>query len=227
MFVLREGAVDLIKNVDDPKNRFAEVHKIVIDYFLTGADAATLDPSILEALEEVGLYDVLAKMKNSGYEQYAEVNKKSLEDLPREVIKAKMREAVDRRKPEVIAAAGLVGYTALRTAGVGFGLSPHSEVDWRVFLGIELATTPTYVLGMGDMARSVLKPENYSTRRKLGAAALAGSSLVAPYAYVVAEGQGIPAAAWAGVGAFGAVSVFSAASKFIKTRRSRTTQSKE
>jgi hypothetical protein len=219
MFAMREGAVNLINHSRDKNNHFAKVHQIIIDYFLDGADASTLHPSIIDALDRNGYQYILSKMRNSEIGE-VEAPKKQLtiEDLKRETIKAVIHEKLSKRKPEIIGGIGLIGYTAVRTAMVGESISPYSDVDWRLFLGIELATTPQYVWGIGEMARSALRPEQYTQRKKLGALAAAGSALVAPYAYVAVEGAGMPREGWMGFGGLLALAGVSSAAGAIRKR---------
>lgn len=187
MFELLDGSVDLIRK---SKGVYPHrpIHRAVIRFMFEGADGSNYDRSILAALEYSNFDDITQKINGAP-------------SIPEQ----SMSEKISHRKPEIIAAASLLGYTALRTYGVAEGVSPHTDVDWRIFLGIEALTTPSYVLGMGDMIRSAIKPELYTRMQRLKAAGLGIGSLIAPYAYVVAEGNNMPASAWTGVGAFAAV----------------------
>lgn len=56
-----------------------------------------------------------------------------------------------------------------------------------MFLGIELATTPTYVWAAGDLVRHA-GDKMRSWTRKLGAQAVAATSFAAPYGYLAVGG---------------------------------------
>lgn len=203
MFLTREGSVELIDMAGDPENTQADTHKTVVDLMLTGAEADTLDPALIEALKRNNLTETLDKL------------------LPDGEASPDLIEKLKKHKPELIFGLGLMAYTAARTVGVAEGMSPYSDVDWKIFLGLELGTTPQYVYGMGQLGRSVFKPEQYSLSRRLRAAALAGSALVAPYAYVGIEGGGTPKAVWGGVLAAAALSISSAFAKLRSSYKNR------
>lgn len=106
------------------------------------------------------------------------------------------------RRPEMVASALLLGYTAVRTWLVKDHVSPDTDVDWRIFLGLEIATTWPYAKGMGTLIRSAQNPDAFTRKQKVSAGVVAGTSFMAPYAYVIAEGEGMPAGSWVGAGAF-------------------------
>jgi hypothetical protein len=85
-----------------------------------------------------------------------------------------------RRKKELIASALLIGYTAFRTLVVK---SDMPSADWRVFLGIELATTYPYVKGISNYLKYI-KTENQDKRLATINMAMAVGSFMFPYLYV-------------------------------------------
>lgn len=89
-------------------------------------------------------------------------------------------EGKGRRKKELIASALLVGYTAIRTLVVK---SDIQSADWRVFLGIELATTYPYVKGISNYWKYI-KTENQNKRLAALNMAMAVGSFMLPYLYV-------------------------------------------
>jgi len=89
------------------------------------------------------------------------------------------------RSPKVIAAAGLVAYAVARAIPLS-GLDEFTG-EAAIFAGIDIATVAPYVWGLGKMY-----DRNASTGMKLLGAAVALPSLIAPYAYMYAEGQGYP-----------------------------------
>ena len=200
MFDLRDGPISIIEMANDNNNPKSESYKHIVKFMLEGISKGEVAPEIVEALDKNGFENLLSE-EVDGQE---EITKNSL---------------WSRRKPEVISGLGLLAYTAARTVAVAKGISPYSHVDWRVFLGIEVATTPTYVWGMGDLIRSILKPDEYSTRQKIASTTLAGSSLLAPYAYIAAEGSGMPEAAWIGFFTVAALSVAAAARRLVTKSR--------
>lgn len=204
MFLTREGSVELIDMAGDADNENAEMHRTVINFLAEGTDGEALDPSIIAALKRNNLTEALDKLYPKGMTDTAG-----------------LREKLRTYRPEIIAGLGLVAYTAARTAGVAEGVSPYSDVDWRIFLGLELGTTPQYVYGMGQLARSTFNPEDYTFSRRLKAAALAGSALVAPYVYLGVEGAGMPKGAWAAVAAAAALSISSALAKLRNNFKNR------
>jgi hypothetical protein len=202
MLDMRAGPIELIERAGDKNDPSAENYAGVLEFMFEGLDANAIDQDIVDALKNNGLDSILAKMSYETPLETLEIE---------EPVDTESREESDgimnklrSRKPEVIAAVGLLAYTGLRTYGVGEGISPDSDVDWRIFLGIEAGTTPQYVLGMGTLARASLKPENYTRGQRLRAAFYAGSALIAPYAYVAAEGEGVSTNVWVGAGAVAA-----------------------
>lgn len=219
MLPLREGAVNLINNVSNKKNSFRNAHKIIIDFFLDGADAETLHPDIIRALLDNGFDYTLSKIKNSDVEYVAEdKRRKTMKDLRGEIAKAVVVDRVKSRSAEIAATAGILGWTALRTLGVAEGIDLYSDVDWRVFLGIDLVTAPLYGYGAVGLVRSARKPEVYSNRYRLTSAAALGAAVTAPYAYLAAEGDGTPEGYIWGVGVLAALSAASAARKVHRSQ---------
>ncbi len=202
VFFTRDGSVELIDKAAEPGNENADVHKMVVDLMLKGADPNTLDASLMKALKRNGLSD-------------------TLDNLLDQKENATLLEKLKGRKPELLFGLGLLAYTAGRTIVVGETISPHSAVDWRVFLGLEVATTPQYVYGMGDLARSALNPDRYSRSQRIRAAMFAGSALLAPYAYIGAESHDMPAQSWEGFGAIATVGLFSVLAKVRNNFRNR------
>lgn len=203
-----EGSVGVINEAGRPDNESAEAQSFVVRYMLEGCSADTLDPRVLDALEENGFDDVLEKL----YENMAENDAE-------EVDNPTLLERLAKRKPEIFASVALLGYSALRTTGVKYGISPHSNVDWRVFFGIEAATTPAYVMSMGSIVRSARSPELYSRFNRRRSEVTAATMLTAPYAYVAANGEGMPSEAWMAVGGLFALGSLSAVMRTRKERR--------
>jgi hypothetical protein len=200
MLDMRAGPIELIERAGDKDDPSAANYAGVLEFMFEGLNANAIDQEIVEALKNNGLDSILAKMS---YE--APIATTDAEELvddkepPKE--SGGMVELLHSRKPELAGTIGLLAITGLRTYGVAKGMSPDSDIDWQVFLGIEVATTPQYVFGLGTLARSSTHPENYTRAQRLRAAFYAGSALVAPYAYVAAEGEGVSTNVWAGAGA--------------------------
>lgn len=203
LFRTTEGSASLINKAGESvfKNRHNWIHRRVVKYMMVGADVEKFDPSIINALQN-GPFE--KTLDNLGVERPPTPT---------------FAERLKNHKPEIGVGAFLIGWTALRTLGVVEGVSPDTDVDWRVFLGIEVATTPSYIIGVRDTVRSILHPEQYSRRQKVKALLMGGGSFLAPYAYVTAEGHDMPSGAWAGVGAFAAASVALFLSKVRKGRK--------
>jgi hypothetical protein len=183
-----DATVNIAKISRDKKNPYRGVQEGVVNYFGAGANADLLSDEILSALETYGYDELLAKIKANDWNDVAEREAQAMKILKRGAIVGKVKEVSKRYRPELLAGAGLMAYTAARTGLVAESIAPVATgVDWRIFLGIELATTAPYVWGIGDLARNV-NNDDYSTSRKVSAYALAGSALVAPYAYLAAEG---------------------------------------
>lgn len=208
----KDGMVNLINQTINDANENAEIHKFVVDFLLDGVNYEDLDDEVIVALEEANMSDTLT---NIGFPDDFEKNTE--EESPDKSLK----ELLNGRKAEIIAGAGLIGYSVLRTAGVKYGISPHSDVDWRMFLGIDIATTPSYVMSMGNIIRSIINPEKFEKSKMIGSSAVASSSLLAPYAYIALAGseQGLPTEAWTGVGAVFALSATSAAARIYKASK--------
>jgi hypothetical protein len=181
------GTVNIAKASRDKKNPYLGVQEGVVRYFGAGANANLLSDEILSALDTYGYGELLGKMKTNDWDDLAQREEQALKILKRGAIKGKLKELSKRYRPEILAATGLMAYTAARTGVVAEGIAPVTHADWHVFLGIELATTAPYVWGIGDLARNA-NNEDYNTSRKVSAYALAGSALAAPYAYLAAEG---------------------------------------
>lgn len=243
MIRFRDGTIDALhrmaaEEIHNDQLRFA------VTFLLDGLDESDVDPEVAEALSVARAAGVLPPAREPSIEPIAiehfddeggiddviddeTSDKRVTSELELEIVASDyvknhqssvLKEHLKRRKTEYVAAAGLIGYTLLRTLGVAHEISPETDVSWQAFLGIEIATTPTYVAGMGDIARSIADPKAYSRARKVGAALMAGSSFMAPYAYVLAEGEGMPKSSLAGVVALLGVS---AASVFKRLRTQR------
>jgi hypothetical protein len=183
-----DGTVNIAKVSRDRKNPYRGVQEGVVNYFGAGANADLLSDEILSALETYGYGELLGKMKTNDWNDVAQREARALTMVKRGAIKGKLKELSKRYRPEILAGAGLMAYTAARTGVVAESIAPvTSAVDWRIFLGIELVTTAPYVWGIGDLARNA-NNDDYKTSRKASAYALAGSALAAPYAYLAAEG---------------------------------------
>lgn len=205
----------LAASANDPENSNAEIQSMTLRYCLEGLDPDIIDKKSKDALIENGFEDILIKLqeeKDGKIDQQQEID----------AIERSLVDRLKHRKPEVVFGLGLLAYTAARTVGVAYGISPHTNVDWRIFLGIEVATTAPYVWGMGDLTRSIIRPEDYTRGKKMRAALFASTCLLAPYVYVGAEGQGMPKAAVGGVAAVLVLSVASVGRKLygkVKERR--------
>jgi hypothetical protein len=225
----KQGSLDIIRAAKDENNPTANVQEFVVHYMLDGCSSDTLDPVILDELSENGFDEVLEKLGVNSPEkpEITDEGQGLEEDFETTENAVGFLKKVEKRKPELIAAAGLIGYTVLRTLGVKHGISPYSNVDWRTFLAIEVATTPPYVLSMGNIARSVKSPEQFTNLQLRKSEVIAGASLVSPYAYVAANGEGMPPEAWMGVGGVFAFSAISAGIRAYRSRRSTNQLSSE
>ncbi len=90
-----------------------------------------------------------------------------------------------RRRIENLSTAVLLAYTGIRTAVVG--QSDISGVDWRIFLGIELATTYPYIKCISNYLRSSPGKEGDDKTPNLKRFAYLGGaflSFASPYLYV-------------------------------------------
>jgi hypothetical protein len=179
-----EGFVDLVMNVD-AEPEFEETRRFVVNFMLDGIDFSTLNQEITAALVDKGF---IAHVPNELSMVSNDQDEPSAEDI-REVGEDSTKSLWETRKPEIIAGAGLLGYTALRTLAVKNGFDqPGDHVDWRVFLGIEVATTPPYVWAAGETIRSLKDTAKMSMSRRLAAFSVFTSTFLAPYAYVGAVG---------------------------------------
>lgn len=219
MINLREGALSLISSANNPKNPYKNLHRTVVDYFLSGADIDKVDEEILGALNEGGFQDTIAKMRGSGksiIETYPEPPMKKIKSQARAAVIA---EKIKERRPELVwGSAALLALTAVRAYAVDVGVEPYSDVDTGIFLGIEIATTPTLALGYGDIFRSMREPEKYGIIQRARGMGLAVTSFAAPYLYVWAEGGGMPDSSKWGAAGFLALGIASAAQKLRKGR---------
>ncbi len=209
MFDLHDGPISVIEMSNDENDPKADSYKFIVEFMFKGLAKSEVDPDIVNALDSNGHENLLIDDLNS-------------DDQMQDSINEGKKNFWKRRRPELISGLGLIAYTAARTAAVAKGLSPYSAVDWKVFLGIELATTPPYVWGVGDLIRSLKSPDDYSKKQKVVAAAMAGSTLLAPYAYIAAEGAGMPEQAWIGFFSVAALCLAIPARKLIKNIRNRT-----
>lgn len=158
-----EGLTALVGGVDE-KPRQEAGRRLMVELLIDGIDRSKLSEETQELLLEKGFSD----------------EEEEDDDIPKEEGGA-VSELLKKRKPEVIAAAGLLAYTALRTFLVKEGLP---DTDWRVFLGIEAATTPPYTWAAGEAIRGLVDPLAYSAKRRAVSAATFLVTLLAPYAYV-------------------------------------------
>jgi hypothetical protein len=184
---VRAASINIAKASRDKKNPYRGVQEGVVQYFGAGANAHRLSEEILSALDTYGYGELLAKMKTNDWDDLAQREKQALKIVKRGAVIGKLKELVKRYRPELLAIIGLIAYTVARTGVVAESIAPVTHADWRIFLGIELATTAPYVWGMGDLARNA-NNDDYKTSRKVSAYALTGSAFVAPYAYLAAEG---------------------------------------
>ncbi len=210
-----DGPIQMIEHVSSSNNKKAESQREVLKFMLTGAKADLLDRTIITTLIEKGYDDVLEKLDWSNFSELEASDVKKLSflnyfknvkkiskifRLSQEVIIKK----TENRKIDMLFMAGLLGYTALRTAYVATAISPNSHVKWPIFLGIELATTPTYTWGMGDLARHIVNSEKLNNPKLYRATLSAAGSFLAPYVYLGLEGQGVSKDAIGGmIGLFG------------------------
>lgn len=122
-------------------------------------------------------------------------------------------------RAEIIASIVLVGYTLVRTLAVAEGISPRDHaVSWRVFLVVEIGTTLPYVYGMGVLARSAAGRLGHRDPSRVVAAALAGGSLLAPYAYLAVQGRGMPMTVWALTAMVASLCLVAPARRFLALR---------
>lgn len=201
MIVTRSGTAAWIRESRHWSNPHAYVYRKGVRALFTGVDAEQLDPILSEALVASGYADILQPASEK-----------------REV-------AGVSRRPEAIAAAVLLGYTAARTLAVKEAIAPGTTVDWRIFLGIEVATTWPYAKGMGTLLRSAARPQQFTARQKWRAGSVAGSSFMAPYAYLVAEGSNMPTEGWVGTGVLAAVGLTALVMKLRNARREHQSES--
>lgn len=187
MFPIKDGAEHIIDISRDRHNKYAGVQRGLTNYFLIGADSSRLYDDTLQALDKFGYDKLRARLAIGSWGDIDKSERNALRTIKAGAVIGKGREMIRQYRPELVATAGLLGYTAIRTGIVADGISSVSNVDWRIFLGIELATTPPYVWGIGDLAKNATN-EEYSTKRKIGAYALTSSAFTAPYAYLAAEG---------------------------------------
>ena len=96
---------------------------------------------------------------------------------------------INKYWPEIAACLLLILYTIVRTIVVAQGISPISQVNWQVFLGIEIVTTVPYVWAVGAIVRrSAKKKQNLGSQRIWIAVIVAIVSLLAPYVYLAMYG---------------------------------------
>ncbi len=210
MFSTRQGALEYIAKSSNMLNPRAFFYRRVLKFMLATAKPSEMDADIVQALHENGYTSYMRKVRDG--EPVVEASPVLASDTGNPEKKIS-------RKPEIIAAAGLLGYTALRTVAVAKGVSPDTDVDWRIFLGIEVATTWPYAKGMGTLIRAAHDPEQFTARQRRTAGVVASSSFLAPYAYVIAEGEGLSPGIWTGVAAFAAVGIYSAAKRLKRARQ--------
>lgn len=224
MFENFSGAIDTIKRSRDAKNPYKTLQSEVVKYFFNGADIQAVHPGIVDTLKDENYTDLLEKMTSGVWENVHDYDVRMMSRMKRAGAIGKARElftkdSLKKYWPEAVATAGLLGYTAARTAAVGVGMDATTDAEWEVFLAIELGTTPTYVLPMGDLIRNAGKsPDEYARSRKYMMLGLAGGSYVAPYAYLYGVG-GLESAQGAGTfaGLVG-VAVVPALAKAVKKR---------
>ena len=100
-------------------------------------------------------------------------------------------------RAEILAAVALVAYSVVRTVAVAMGISARDHaVSWRIFLLVELATTPPYVYGMGSLARNAVGKLGKRDPNLVIAFILAIGSLLGPYLYIGIQGRGMPTTVW-------------------------------
>ena len=196
MFTTRAGAIETINRSKDKKNPYRKLHQQVVEFFLHGPEANTLDPHIVDALRANGYDAIVSSIEKKEWGTLN--NDRELKRMRRLGAYGILADKAQKYKPELIAGALLTGYTVARTAAVAVGVSPSTDVDWRIFLGIELATTAPYVWAAGDIIRNTdTPPEDRSRARSMGAYATYYGSLLAPYGYIVAAGGATTPAALA------------------------------
>lgn len=213
-----EGFIDLVKNVDsDPIH--AETRRFVVEFMLNGLDKDKLTDEIKQILEEKNFI-----VKTNTDEESCETSSQIIANFKDSEPKGRVtvKEALLSRKPELAFATFLIGYTALRTLAVKNGFDqPGDNVDWRAFLGIEIATTPPYAWAAGETIRSLKNPHDYSVKRRLASSGVFTGSLLAPYAYVAALGGEAAFTRPSVAVPMGIFSVLSAASAISKVQKAR------
>lgn len=219
MFATRSGAVETIERSRDKKNPYRKLHQQVVEFFLHGEGASTLDSHIIDALR-ANDYDTIVRSISTG-DWEAIDDDRELRKMRKLGAYGILADKIQKYKPELIAGGLLTGYTVARTAAVAVGVSPSTDVDWRVFLGIELATTAPYVWAAGDIIRNTdTPPEDRSRSRTMGAYATYYGSLLAPYGYIVAAGGATTPAALATTAGMAALPLVAKYAKQPVTRMS-------
>ena len=100
-----------------------------------------------------------------------------------------------KRKPELLAAAGLLLYTVGRFVAAGGTMSQYG-IDARWFLFWDVATIPPYVWGIGKLARGLSSAE-VNWAELLVASGVAVIAFLGPYIYLVYAGADeFPLLAW-------------------------------
>ncbi|MDQ5963494.1 MAG: hypothetical protein QG629_576 [Patescibacteria group bacterium] len=187
MLELTKGSLNVIDISRDKSNPYRKLHKTVLEYFFTGADAKNIDPSIINSLREHGYETLVGRMENNNWSGSEAINSQIQNKIKYAGAIGKVQEKAKKYRPEIAANVLLAGYTAVRTVGVAQGVDPYADTNWETFLAIELGTQIPYTMGISDLIRGGAK-ENYPRARKLLASAAVGSAFAAPYAYIVANG---------------------------------------
>lgn len=121
LFANREGAVQTIKASKDPKNKNRKLQRDVVNYFLSGSTRGDLHKDIIEALQENGYDELLARIDDGKWDDVEEREQQAMRGIKKAFAVRKIKEVERHYRHEVIAGAGLMGYTALRTLAVAGG----------------------------------------------------------------------------------------------------------
>lgn len=124
-----------------------------------------------------------------------------------------------RRHPVIVGAVALLAYTLARTLAVANGVSPYSSVSWKLFLAIEVVTTPQISWGWVDYARQVSgrRPCTLSRRLYVFVALLTG--ILAPYVYIAVAAGRMPIDVWVVTAAVSVICLIPSAARFRRFRR--------
>jgi hypothetical protein len=192
------GFIEIVESIKNNPD-MADQRKMVVDFLIDGLSWDDLGGELNSLLADNGFIEKYEIEHHATYQEPVTLDTGYVDDMENVITadgentvndlnKKNFRGYFENRKPELISGLGLLAYTALRTEAVRRGISPDSDTDWRVFLGIEAVTTVPYVLGTGDVIRSIKTPGNFSKSRMIASGTVALGSFMAPYGYVGATG---------------------------------------